>query len=197
MLVEMLASLEFEVVEASDGRQAIRLAHEARPDLILMDRWMPGVDGFEAAREIRREPDLERMAIIAVSASVSREDQAQSREAGIDAFLPKPINWPNLAALLEEHLGLAWTYKGRGEVGMYASSDLPSSRPFASPPDEELAILHDLAKRGNLRAIRERATHLQTLGKEYAPFADKLRELAEGFEERQILALVERYIQEK
>jgi hypothetical protein len=64
------------------------------------------------------------------------------------------------------------------------------------PPDDELAILHDLALRGDMRAIRERAAHIETLGEQYVPIARKLRELAKSFEERAILTLVERYIDE-
>jgi signal transduction histidine kinase/response regulator RpfG family c-di-GMP phosphodiesterase len=63
-----------------------------------------------------------------------------------------------------------------------------------APPPEEMEVLHDLALRGDMRGIRERAAHIETLGEQYAPFARKLRELAEGFEERAILALVERYV---
>jgi hypothetical protein len=55
----------------------------------------------------------------------------------------------------------------------------------------------NLTLRGNLRAIRERAAHIETLGEQYAPFARKLRELAKGFEERAILALVVQYMGEE
>lgn len=58
-----------------------------------MDRWMPMLDGFEAAQQMMQIPDLEAVPIVAVSASVSSEDRAKSREVGIDAFLPKPVNW--------------------------------------------------------------------------------------------------------
>jgi CheY-like chemotaxis protein len=106
VVVDLLEPLAFDVVEAADGQQAVYLAQELRPDLILLDRWMPVLDGFEAARRVRQNPELAGVNIVAISASVSAEDQAQSREAGINAFLPKPVNWPNLTVLLEEHLKL-------------------------------------------------------------------------------------------
>jgi hypothetical protein len=62
-----------------------------------------------------------------------------------------------------------------------------------APPQEALAVLHHLALMGNLRAIQEHAAHIETLGEQYAPFAGKLRTLAEGFEERELMALVKRY----
>jgi CheY-like chemotaxis protein len=209
VLVDLLEPLGFDVVEAVDGRQALFLAQELRPDLILMDRWMPVLDGFEATRRIRQNPELAGMVVIAISASVSAEDQEQSREAGINAFLPKPINWPRLAALLEEHLGLEWTYgqergsspyrrlrTGAGEQGGIFPSAPPPLRPPAPltpPPEEEMAILYELALRGDMRGIREQTAHVETLGEQYAPFARRLRELAKGFEEREILALIEQY----
>ena len=192
VVVDLLEPLGFEVIEAADGQQAIHLVQEIRPDLILMDRWMPVLDGFEAVRQMRQIPELKRVPTIAVSASVSAEDQAQSREVGIDAFLPKPVNWPALAALLEEHLELEWEYEGAAPEGEEAVEG-----PLVPPPQEELAVLHDLARRGDMRGIRERAAYIETLGEEYVPFARKLRELAKGFEERQILALIERCVEEK
>lgn len=53
-----------------------------------------------------------------------------------------------------------------------------------------------VALRGNMQAIQERAAHVATLGEQYVPFADKLHELAQGFEERQILALVRQYVED-
>jgi signal transduction histidine kinase/DNA-binding NarL/FixJ family response regulator len=205
VLVDLLEPLGFDVVEAADGRQAIHLAQELRPDLILMDRWMPVLDGFEAARQIRQNPELAGVTIVAISASVSKEDQEQSREAGIDAFLPKPVHWPELAALLEEHLGLEWEYQkpestGAGEPGREFPSAPPpplTPAPLVPPPEEELAILYELALRGDMRGIREQAAHVETLGEQYAPFARKLRELARGFEEREILALIKEYVEEE
>jgi CheY-like chemotaxis protein len=63
------------------------------------------------------------------------------------------------------------------------------------PPQEELAVLLDLVRRGDMHGIRERAAHIETLGEQYVPFANKLRELAKSFEEREILALVRRYVE--
>jgi len=196
VMVDLLKPLGFEIVEAADGQQAICLAQETRPDLILMDRWMPVMDGFEAVRQMRKIPGLAQTPVIAVSASVSEEDRTKSREVGIDAFLPKPVVWPKLAALLEGYLGLEWEYEEARERVSEAAIVRESER-LIPPQDEEIAVLHDLALRGNMQAIRERAAHIEALGEQYVPFAGKLRELARGFEERQILALVEQYIREE
>jgi CheY-like chemotaxis protein len=192
MLVDLLHPLGFDVVEAVDGQQAIHLAQELRPDLILMDRWMPVMDGFEAARRMRQIPELVGVPTIAISASVSREDQAQSREVGIDAFLPKPVNWPRLATLLQEYLALEWEYEKTIEVGEKEGEAI-----LVPPPEEKMEILLDLARRGDMRAIREQAAHIETLGEQYVPFADKLCKLAKDFEEKQILTLIKQYIKQE
>jgi PAS domain S-box-containing protein len=197
MLADLLEPLGFDVVTAADGRQAIHLAREIRPDLILMDRWMPVLDGFEAAQQIRQDSELQEAAIIAVSASVSEEDQAQSRAAGVDDFLPKPIHWPKLAALLEKHLGLEWEYEVEIETRrVRGDREKEKEVVLVPPPHEETVILYDLVRRGDMRGLRERAAHIETLGEQYVPFAEKLRELAEGFEEREILALVRQYVEQ-
>jgi CheY-like chemotaxis protein len=191
VLVDLLQPLGFDVVEAADGQQAIHLARELRPDLILLDRWMPVIDGFEAAQRMHQMPQLAGVVTVAISASVSKEDQAQSRKAGINAFLPKPVHWPNLAALLQEHLGLEWEYKEEPETRRVRGEE--DKAVLLPPPQEELEVLHDLALRGDMRGIQEQAAHVETLGEQYVPLANRLRELARSFEERQILALVRQY----
>jgi hypothetical protein len=161
-----------------------------------MDRWMPVLDGFEATQQMRQIPELAGVTIVAISASVSAEDQAQSRKVGINAFRPKPVNWPNLAALLEEHLELEWEYQEPGSQGAGEPGREYSPAPLVPPPGEEMEVLHNLALRGDMRGIRERAAHIETLGEQYAPFARKLLELAKGFEERQLLILIKQYMEE-
>jgi PAS domain S-box-containing protein len=74
--------------------------------------------------------------------------------------------------------------------------DVPLNREMLVPPsEEEMEILLDLARRGDMRAIREQTTHIETLGEQYVPFAHRLRELAKGFEEKQIRALIEWYME--
>ena len=189
VLVDLLEPLGFKIVEATNGEQAIQVAQEVRPNLILMDRWMSVMDGFEAAQRMRQTPELADLAVIAVSASVSKEDQAKSRQAGFDAFLSKPIHWPTLAKMLEEHLELVWEIEEAGECFDAEEEEAI----LVPPPEAEMDVLLDLARRGNLRAIQERAARIATLGEQYVPFARKLRELAKSFEEQELLALVERY----
>ncbi|MFH0879479.1 MAG: ATP-binding protein, partial [Lentisphaerota bacterium] len=139
-LSDLLRPIGFEVREASEGRQAVSLAQEIRPDLILMDRYMPVMNGCTAVVHIREMPELRDAIVIAVSASVSDEDQTQSRTAGFDAFLPKPIHWTKLSALLEKHLTLEWEYAEKDEGGkMKGEGPL-----LVPPPKDELSTLLNL-----------------------------------------------------
>ena len=82
----------YETVEATTGEEGVRLASERRPDLVLMDIQLPDIDGIEALRRIRAEPTLDRVPVIAVSASVMPDDQQKIVTSGFEAFVTKPIN---------------------------------------------------------------------------------------------------------
>jgi CheY-like chemotaxis protein len=191
VLMDLLRPIGFNLVEATDGGQAIERAQATRPDLILMDLRMPGIDGLEAARQLQQLPAMQGVPLIAVSASVTDDDQVLSQKIGFDAFLPKPIHWPRLAALLQEHLQLEWVY---GEAANAARAALQVAGPLIPPPPEELAVLYEWARQGNLRALRERAADLETLGPHLLPFAHTLRDLARSYQTKAILTLIERYL---
>ena len=96
-----LEDADVRVVEASDGVEALALARRVRPDLILLDVHMPRLDGLEACRQIRREPDLARTPIIMLTAAGQEADRARGREAGADEYLTKPFSPLALLALVE------------------------------------------------------------------------------------------------
>jgi two-component system, cell cycle response regulator DivK len=79
-------------IEAVTGEDGVRLAAEHKPDLILMDIELPGINGIEALRQIRANPDNARTPIIAVTASVMQQDRRLITEAGFDAYVGKPIS---------------------------------------------------------------------------------------------------------
>jgi CheY-like chemotaxis protein len=110
MLADLLSTLGFEVGEASDGEQALRCVRAQRPDLVLMDMAMPGVDGLEATRRLRAEAEWARLPVVMVSANASADDRARSLEAGASAFVPKPVDRDLLLSLLAQQLGLQWHY---------------------------------------------------------------------------------------
>ena len=198
VLVHLLGPLGFEVAEAENGQEAVEQARATRPDVIIMDMIMPVMTGFEATQEIRQTPELKEALIIATSASVSDTDRQQFLLAGCDAFLPKPVAAGKLFALLETHLELEWIYEEptTEEIAQAEAEREAMTGPLAPPPPEEMAVLYDLAMRGNMRRIQERATYLEELDERFIPFASRLRQLAKEFEAQAILALIEQHMGE-
>jgi two-component system cell cycle response regulator DivK len=90
----------YEVLTAEDGLAAVEMAHREVPDAIVMDMSLPGLDGYKAARLIRREPALAGVPLIACTAFNRWEWRGKAIAAGFDAFLTKPIDVGLLAATL-------------------------------------------------------------------------------------------------
>jgi two-component system cell cycle response regulator DivK len=82
----------FSTLEAGTAEDGIRLARESKPDLILMDIHLPGMNGIEALKVLRGEAATAAIPVIAVTASVMQQDRKQITEAGFDAYVGKPIN---------------------------------------------------------------------------------------------------------
>jgi two-component system cell cycle response regulator DivK len=89
----------FEVEEATDGAEAVRRAKAHRPDLVLMDLWMPVLDGLDATAQLKANRSTTDVPVLALSADVFPPTPDRARAAGCDAFLAKPLD-PD--SLLEE-----------------------------------------------------------------------------------------------
>jgi CheY-like chemotaxis protein len=94
----------YSVVEASDGEQAVELAVQERPALILMDLSLPKLDGLAATRQIRQHRGVSKIPIVAVSAHDSAESRSEALEAGCDEYVTKPIDFDQLDRLLKRLL---------------------------------------------------------------------------------------------
>jgi len=82
----------YRTIEAETGEVAVTLAKQHRPDLILMDYQLPGIDGIETFRQIRGEASTAHIPIVAVTASAMPEDAKRMMDAGFDGFQTKPLN---------------------------------------------------------------------------------------------------------
>jgi two-component system cell cycle response regulator len=92
-LLEAKLTIEYyEVLTASDGPTAIRVAAEQKPDIILLDVMMPGMDGFETCRRIKADPATSHIPVVLVTALDGREDRIVGLDAGADDFVTKPID---------------------------------------------------------------------------------------------------------
>lgn len=100
----ILEHFGFEVVIATDGSAAIRMAREEHPDLILMDLSIPVVDGWEATRLLKQDAATASIPIIALSAHALREDRDRAREAGCDGYLAKPVEPRKVVEAVQRYL---------------------------------------------------------------------------------------------
>ncbi len=104
ILRDLLTSAGFELIEAVTGEEGVTLAGTLRPDLILMDIQLPGLDGYEATRQIKANPALRQIPVIAVTSYALSGDDVKAREAGCDAYVTKPFSPRALLAKIREYL---------------------------------------------------------------------------------------------
>jgi len=104
ILRHLLKSVDYEVIEAMTGEEGVALAERERPDLILMDIQLPGLDGYEATRRIKANPALRPIPIIVVTSYALSGDDVKAFEAGCDAYVTKPFSPRQLLAKVQEHL---------------------------------------------------------------------------------------------
>lgn len=105
-LLEVNLEMEgYEVVRAEDGRMAIEKAGTERPDLILMDVMMPGMDGLTARQELSKIPELAHIPVVFLSAAAQRTDVRKGLELGATDYITKPFEPEELLSLIERILG--------------------------------------------------------------------------------------------
>jgi two-component system cell cycle response regulator DivK len=104
ILRDLLGAAGYVYLEANSGTEGIAAAERERPDLILMDIQLPGLDGYEATRRIKANPALRTTPIIAVTSYALSGDEAKARAAGCDDYVTKPFSPRQLLAKVREFL---------------------------------------------------------------------------------------------
>ena len=105
VLRDLLTGSGYTVIEAADGEAGVAKAKSDRPDLILMDIQMPVIDGYEATRQIKSDPALNPIPIVAVSSFAMKGDEEKARAAGCDHYVTKPYSPMQLLRLIRGLLG--------------------------------------------------------------------------------------------
>jgi signal transduction histidine kinase/CheY-like chemotaxis protein len=188
VIINMLEPIGFEVIEAENGKEGLEKAHKFQPNLIITDLAMPVMDGFEMTQHLRSEAfnDI----IIASSASVLSFTRQQSWEAGCNDFIPKPVQNEELLSQLKNYLNLKWIYEAKAElISLTEDLSLPINEMLIPPPNKLNSLLK-AAKSGYILDIQEEANRLKQLDINYAPFANKIIELAQAFEDEAIVKLI-------
>jgi len=104
ILRDMLGNAGYELIEAESGEEAVIAVEAQRPDLILMDIQLPIMDGYEAARRIKSNPEMKAVPIIAVTSYALAGDEAKALAAGCTAYITKPYSPRALLAKVREYL---------------------------------------------------------------------------------------------
>ncbi len=102
----LLGKFGYAVLKADDAEEGIRLARERRPDLILMDVNLPGMDGISAIRQLKDDPATRGIPVIVQTSFISEHPEAEIRAAGAVGFIAKPFHYKELLAAVKSALAL-------------------------------------------------------------------------------------------
>ena len=105
ILRDLLGMAGYDMIEANDGAEGVSQATQHKPDLILMDIQMPVMDGYEATRRIKANPELKSIPIVAVTSYALSGDEEKARAAGCDAYIAKPYSPRQMLAKVRQILG--------------------------------------------------------------------------------------------
>ncbi len=188
LLQQLLEPLGFRVMLAGGGMEAVASARANRPDLIVMDLRMPGMDGVEAARAIRSTPGLEKIVIVAASASSADLERAEADPGVFAACLRKPFQTRDLLDAIQRPLELNWRFE---DVKAAVDDNADLQADAISPPRAALEELLDLARVGKLVRVEQIALELEQRDVRYRPFGRRLYSLARSFEEARLVAMLE------
>lgn len=105
LLRDILLYHGYEVMEASNGEEGIRMAREERPDLILMDLQMPVMNGYDAAAVLKGDPETRGIRLVAVTSFAMKGDRERIMESGFDDYIAKPIDTRELPQKIRSLVG--------------------------------------------------------------------------------------------
>jgi two-component system cell cycle response regulator DivK len=100
----LLESAEYTVLAATNGEAALTLAHEGRPDLILMDIQLPGMDGLQATALLKADESTRDIPVIALTALAMKGDEERILAAGCDGYIAKPLDYKDFLARIKSRL---------------------------------------------------------------------------------------------
>lgn len=187
-VAEVLKTLGFAVVEGENGASGLAQVEAVRPDLIITDIAMPVIDGYEFTEKVRQFHSQE-IPIIASSASVSASDQGRAIAAGCNDFLPKPVDQDLLFMKLQKLLKLSWVCEQQSTP---QTGEKSSQQELVTPPSGELGKLRRSARIGDFDVVEQEARRIQGLATEYVPFAKRVLEFAQDFDEGALMELLEK-----
>jgi DNA-binding response OmpR family regulator len=112
LLVGRLAADGYQVIEAADGEEALALVREEGPDLLVLDKVMPGYDGFEVVRALREDPLTRAIPVVMLTERASEDDVLSGLRLGVEEYMPKPFSPRELSARVQRVLARAGRAQG-------------------------------------------------------------------------------------
>jgi CheY-like chemotaxis protein len=189
LLSRILSPVGFEVHLASGGEEGIREFDAWRPDLVLMDLIMPGMDGYETTRRIRAGAGGKDAKILAVTASAFEESRQKAMAAGADDFVTKPYLEDELYEKIGSRLGVTYVYADKpspaGDRPGGPNGFLPEA--IAALPEDLVRALRAAALKGDFDLVVELIARVEAIDARLAP---GLRSLAERYDSPRLIDLL-------
>ena len=178
-LVQILRSTGFEVIEAKNGLEAVKLFEEHQPNLVLMDMKMPVMNGYEAIRKIRSTPQGKTVPILAVTASAFEEDRQRILAIGTNDFISKPVQADELFEKIRIFLDISYIYADEQAQNIKALDQTGLRETIAQLPKDltdQLAHAITALDLDGFRALLPKVTPFDS------PLAEQLNGLANNFQ---------------
>ncbi len=176
----LLEKVGMQTCQACDAAEAIKMLDEGdcKPDIILMDMRMPGMNGLDAVGAIKKRPQCKNIPIVMVTASAMEEQKAESLKAGIDGFIRKPFKDLEILKEIKEHIDIEYIYQDAEQeqrrTNHISKVELDAAKSLS--PDVAAAI-RDMAESGSSAKLNE------LIEKKVRPVNEKLADLLRGMSE--------------
>ncbi|KAM3104381.1 ATP-binding protein [Phormidesmis sp. 146-35] len=194
LLSYWLDPLGFLLQEAGNGREALLVWQQWQPHLILMDLWMPQMDGLVATQQIRQAQSDIKPKIIVLSASISESDRSKAFAAGCDAFLSKPLRVNDLYDAIAQILGVRYFYADdQNNLSQSQTSRNAQSSKSFDPTMLPLTLVEQLYQAASRCDDDLILQLLYQIPSEQAFEAETIRELASQYQFEKILELLQEY----
>lgn len=182
VLAQILTAIGARVRLAGNGHEALEVIAASMPDIVLMDIWMPEMDGLAATRRIKSKYGDEAPPVVAVSASVLAHERTQFQAAGFDDFVPKPVHEGRLFATLAKFLHLEYLYQEDVEASLNLTDVVL--------PETLYEDLRQAAEFGEVTQLEDLVQKVRTLSPEARPLGDQLWRLSRRLDLEAILRLL-------
>ncbi|PWR72746.1 response regulator [Methanospirillum lacunae] len=188
-LTDLLQPLGFQILKAKSGEEAIEIATKEKPDMILLDYVMTGMNGLDVIHYIRDNNSFDPIKIIGISASVLGSEHEHDFRVMCDDFLAKPIEIELLLDRIGKQLDIVWTESSTGdEISPLNNIDVPKKGHL--PSKQIMSSIELLAKQGNFSRINQILNNLETTNEIDLSFVQKIRKYCLKFNDDAIVSFI-------